>query len=132
MISSKERFPLTRNSFPNISLPFSDIFTSETEASQPLSLLPTFAPIARPTIWCPKQTPITLTLPCARTLCVNSTSFTIQGSSAKESNPRARYQNSIDVVEFRIRLLMYTSQNEKSRPSSMKWSRVGLERLHCQ
>ena len=67
---------------PNTSRPFSLSLISVTLTSHPFSFRSTLTPEALATIWCPKHTPITLTLPpVASALRVNSTSFTIHSSS---------------------------------------------------
>jgi hypothetical protein len=69
---------------PKISCPRFVRSMAVTLTSQPPALRPTLTPIARPTIWWPKQTPMIRTRSCARTCLVNSTSLTIHGVSSKE------------------------------------------------
>jgi len=74
---------LTKLSCPNISCPLVVNSTGVTLISQPLSLLPTSLPSALPSIWWPKQTPISLTFLCSKTSLQKFTSLTIQGSLSK-------------------------------------------------
>lgn len=72
----------SKNSFPA-----ADNSTPQTEISHPASLRATLAPRARPTIWWPKQTPMTRMEGRARALVTKSTRARIQGGESKALCP---------------------------------------------
>lgn len=74
---------LTKVDSPNIFFPKGVNSIGVTLTSHPFSLLPTVAPSALPSIWCPKHIPTILTLFCSNMLLTKSTNFKIHGSLSK-------------------------------------------------